>query len=81
MLEIKGLVDARRGAGITCSTMRDAQTIDSSDVNHCNDAGPFELLQARQLLENNIAESLPRCRLPVKISSKCAGRYSWKSVS
>ena len=25
-------------------------------MNHCNDAGPFELLQARQLLESNIAE-------------------------
>ena len=27
-----------------------------SDANVCNDAGPFELLQARQLLESNIAE-------------------------
>ena len=25
-------------------------------MKHCNDAGPFELLQARQLLESNIAE-------------------------
>lgn len=30
--------------------------IGEADVNHCNDAGPFELLQARQLLESNIAE-------------------------
>ncbi|WP_117085761.1 FCD domain-containing protein, partial [Klebsiella pneumoniae] len=29
---------------------------ESADMNHCNDAGPFELLQARQLLESNIAE-------------------------
>ena len=56
MLEIKGLVDVRRGAGIYVLDNADAQTIDSTDVNHCNDAGPFELLQARQLLESNIAE-------------------------
>ena len=48
MLEIKGLVDVRRGAGI--------YVLDNADANHCNDAGPFELLQARQLLESNIAE-------------------------
>ena len=52
MLEIKGLVDVRRGAGIYVLDNAEAQTIDSSDVNHCNDAGPFELLQARQLLES-----------------------------
>lgn len=56
MLEIKGLVDVRRGAGIHVLDNADAQTIDSTDANHCNDAGPFELLQARQLLESNIAE-------------------------
>lgn len=56
MLEIKGLVDVRRGTGIYVLDNADAQTIDSTDVNHCNDAGPFELLQARQLLESNIAE-------------------------
>lgn len=56
MLEIKGLVDVRRGAGIYVLDNADAQTIDSTDANHCNDAGPFELLQARQLLESNIAE-------------------------
>lgn len=56
MLEIKGLVDVRRGAGIYVLDSVDAQSIDSTDANHCNDAGPFELLQARQLLESNIAE-------------------------
>jgi len=56
MLEIKGLVDVRRGAGIYVLDNADVQTIDSTDANHCNDAGPFELLQARQLLESNIAE-------------------------
>ena len=55
MLEIKGLVDVRRGAGIYVLDNADAQTIDSTDANHCNDAGPFELLHARQLLESKIA--------------------------
>ncbi|EHC96594.1 transcriptional regulator GntR, partial [Salmonella enterica subsp. enterica serovar Urbana str. R8-2977] len=34
----------------------DNNEMEGADVNHCNDAGPFELLQARQLLESNIAE-------------------------
>ena len=71
MLEIKGLVEVRRGAGIyvldssgSHNTDRGIYVLDSSgshntdspDANVCNDAGPFELLQARQLLESNIAE-------------------------
>lgn len=57
MLEINGLVEVRRGAGIyvlDCSAKEDV--VESADSHHCNDAGPFELLQARQLLESNIAE-------------------------
>lgn len=60
MLEIKGLVEVRRGAGIYVlgdaanSVEQGADT--GADVRCCNDAGPFELLQARQLLESNIAE-------------------------
>lgn len=53
MLEIQGLVEVRRGAGIY---VLDSLTRQSADANVCNDAGPFELLQARQLLESNIAE-------------------------
>lgn len=56
MLEIEGLIQVRRGAGIfviSTSPIADNAVFVSSQ---CNDAGPFELLQARQLLESNIAE-------------------------
>ncbi|WDB47142.1 Uxu operon transcriptional regulator [Escherichia albertii] len=59
MLEIQGLVEVRRGAGIyvlDSLTRQSAESAESADANVCNDAGPFELLQARQLLESNIAE-------------------------
>lgn len=56
MLEIKGLVEVRQGAGIYVLDSSGSHNTDSSDANVCNDAGPFELLQARQLLESNIAE-------------------------
>ena len=57
MLEIKGLVEVRRGAGIyVLDNAAGESAAESADMNHCNDAGPFELLQARQLLESNIAE-------------------------
>ena len=49
MLEIKGLVEVRRGAGIYVLDSSGSHNTDSSDANVCNDAGPFELLQARQL--------------------------------
>ena len=56
MLEIQGLVEVRRGAGIYVLDSLTCQSAESADTNVCNDAGPFELLQARQLLESNIAE-------------------------
>lgn len=57
MLEIKGLVEVRRGTGIyVLDNAAGEGAAESADMNHCNDAGPFELLQARQLLESNIAE-------------------------
>ncbi|POT56146.1 GntR family transcriptional regulator [Citrobacter amalonaticus] len=56
MLEINGLVEVRRGAGIYVLDNAGEAGMESEDVSHCNDAGPFELLQARQLLESNIAE-------------------------
>ncbi len=49
MLEIKGLVEVRRGAGIYVLDSSGSHNTDSPDANVCNDAGPFELLQARQL--------------------------------
>ncbi|WP_336821544.1 GntR family transcriptional regulator, partial [Cedecea sp. VD20] len=56
MLEIEGLVEVRRGAGIFVVAMPDKLVNPPVSTSQCNDAGPFELLQARQLLESNIAE-------------------------
>ncbi|AKJ43074.1 Uxu operon transcriptional regulator [Pragia fontium] len=56
MLEIEKLVEVRRGSGIFVINTPQDSASDASATNQCNDAGPFELLQARQLLESNIAE-------------------------
>lgn len=50
MLEIEGLVEVRQGSGIYLSASPDDKAPMMRD-----DIGPFELLQARQLLESNIA--------------------------
>ncbi|WP_312239527.1 Uxu operon transcriptional regulator [Pantoea sp.] len=54
MLELEGLIEVRRGAGIYVINHSPSQALPARSA--CNDAGPFELLQARQLLESNIAE-------------------------
>lgn len=54
MLELEGRVEVRRGAGIY--VINDSPSQPAPAQNACNDAGPFEILQARQLLESNIAE-------------------------
>ncbi len=51
MLEIEGLVEVRKGSGIYLAQLPGAKT--TTDAR--DDIGPFELLQARQLLESNIA--------------------------
>ncbi|CAJ0990959.1 Putative L-lactate dehydrogenase operon regulatory protein [Sodalis praecaptivus] len=58
MLELEGLIEVRRGAGIFVISTPDMRQSgkDEGAQNVCNDAGPFEQLQARQLLESNIAE-------------------------
>lgn len=56
MLEIKGLVEVRRGAGIYVLDTVSDQSSEGIHNPAFNDAGPFEMLQARQLLESNIAE-------------------------
>ncbi|MDA3134471.1 Uxu operon transcriptional regulator [Atlantibacter subterraneus] len=56
MLEIEGLIEVRRGAGIFVISTPSAPSNSPGSAAQCNDAGPFELLQARQLLESNIAE-------------------------
>lgn len=58
MLEIEGVLAVRRGAGVFIIRMPDdeAEIHEASDQKADNNAGPFEILQARQLLESNIAE-------------------------
>lgn len=50
MLEIEGYLDVRKGSGSYVRVPERAQ-----DRGLLTDVGPFELLQARQLLESNIA--------------------------
>ncbi|SIP91118.1 transcriptional regulator, GntR family [Aeromonas sp. RU39B] len=52
MLEIEGFVEVRKGSGIYVIAIPDADNTTSRS----RMMGPFELLQARQLLESNIAE-------------------------
>ena len=60
MLEIEGWLEVRRGAGIYVLARDDRHeaelAIPTDEARAGNNAGPFELLQARQLLESNIAE-------------------------
>lgn len=60
MLEVEGLVDVRKGSGIHVVGMEPRTQVIETEADDEDDefltAGPFELLQARQLLESNIAE-------------------------
>ncbi|GLT15352.1 FCD domain-containing protein [Vibrio algivorus] len=53
MLELKGLVVVKQGAGIYF--IDSPEKITQRTVIPYNDVGPFELLQARQIIESNIA--------------------------
>lgn len=54
MLELQKLVEVKKGSGVyVCNIPSSADTVDK-EID--DDVGPFELLQARQLLESNIAE-------------------------
>lgn len=57
MLEVEGLVMVQKGSGIHVIA-QESQGIEPTltQENALLSAGPFELLQARQLLESNIAE-------------------------
>lgn len=52
MLELKGLVEVRKGAGIFF--VDNAQSINSKSLIPFSEIGPFELLQARQVIETQI---------------------------
>lgn len=53
MLELENLIEVRKGAGVFIINLPDSSGEFESLK---DDVGPFELLQARQLLESNIAE-------------------------
>ena len=50
MLEIQGMVEVRQGLGVYILQLPDGESMTDDDI------GPFELLQARQVLESAIAE-------------------------
>ncbi|WPC76550.1 FCD domain-containing protein [Vibrio porteresiae] len=54
MLELENLVEVKKGSGVYVLNI--PTTSDSQENIINDDAGPFEMLQARQLLESNIAE-------------------------
>jgi GntR family hexuronate regulon transcriptional repressor len=61
MLEVEGFVEVRKGSGIRVKNLHGilngTETAPSGQANNfILSCGPFELLQARQLIESNIAE-------------------------
>lgn len=56
MLEVEGYVEVRKGSGIhVISQQQKNRVVPSSQLEFAS-FGPFELLQARQLIESNVAE-------------------------
>lgn len=56
MLEVEGYVEVRKGSGIHVMSNQQRHLVIADDGSEFGTAGPFELLQARQLIESNIAE-------------------------
>lgn len=56
MLELEKLVEVRMGSGTYVLNQPVTHTDNIYDIKLKDDVGPFEMLQARQLLESNIAE-------------------------
>jgi len=56
MLEVEGYVEVRKGSGIHVISNQQKNPFINSGDSEFVAAGPFELLQARQLIESNIAE-------------------------
>ena len=54
MLELQGTVDIRQGSGVYVMRIPEERDVEE-DRFLSSDIGPFEMLQARQLLESNIA--------------------------
>jgi len=56
MLELKGLVNVRKGSGVYVDKLFSANQLHSVNSScEISDIGPFELIQARQVLESQIA--------------------------
>ncbi|WP_411754582.1 transcriptional regulator ExuR [Serratia sp. (in: enterobacteria)] len=56
MLEVEGYVEVRKGSGIHVISSQQKHLVVPAESLEFATAGPFELLQARQLIESNIAE-------------------------
>lgn len=56
MLEVEGYVEVRKGSGIHVISNQQKHLVPAGGEVEFISAGPFELLQARQLIESNIAE-------------------------
>ncbi|MDW2133192.1 GntR family transcriptional regulator, partial [Vibrio sp. 2129(2023)] len=54
MLELENLVEVKKGSGVYVINIPSQPNSRENVIS--DDAGPFEMLQARQLLESNIAE-------------------------
>ncbi|MDO4431266.1 MAG: GntR family transcriptional regulator [Lonepinella koalarum] len=55
MLELENLVSVRKGSGVYVMNLPSNETV-NTELSEYEDVGPFELLQARQLVESSIAE-------------------------
>ena len=67
MLELENLIEVRKGSGIYIVALPHQREITATVPGELNAAGPFELLQARQLLESNIAEFAATQATPLDI--------------
>ncbi|HDR0673685.1 FCD domain-containing protein [Pasteurella multocida] len=56
MLELEELVEVKKGSGVYVINLPSDNKVLDLNMNPVDDIGPFELLQARQLLESGIAE-------------------------
>lgn len=68
MLEVEGYVEVRKGSGIHVISNRARHQQATDESLEFANYGPFELLQARQLIESNIVEFVLLRRLPSKTS-------------
>lgn len=54
MLELQGLIEVKKGSGVYVTNIPDDD--EEKSEKSADDVGPFEMLQARQLLESNLVE-------------------------